>query len=107
MQDRSVSIRTTESNFRNAILQCSKTEIPHAKSRNNKVSNGIDVRIEKVGHVYKLCFMLMHVFRRISVKWRNLTRDILAYRAVVAPNFIEKASQILVSKEIICVIILI
>ena len=43
--------------------------------------------LEKVGTVCKLCFMLMLVFGRISVEWRNLTMDILAYRALLAPNF--------------------
>ena len=58
--------------------------------------------MEEVGTVCKLCFMLMHVFGRISVEWRNLTCDILAYRAVLAPNFAEKASLILVSIESMC-----
>ena len=47
MQDRSLSIKTTDVIFRNAILKCSKTElleISHAKSKNNKVSNGTGVR---------------------------------------------------------------
>ena len=35
--------------------------------------------LEKVRTACKLCFMLMHVFVRISVKWRNLAFDILAY----------------------------
>ena len=52
-------------------------------------------------------FILMHVFGRTSVEWRNLTMNILAYRAVLAPNFVEKASLILVSIEILCGIILI
>ena len=43
---------------------------------------------EKVGILSKLCFMSIYVFGRISVEWRNLTMNILAYRAVVAPNFI-------------------
>ena len=51
--------------------------------------------------------MLMHVFGRISAEWRNLTMDILAYRADLASNFVEKASRILVSIEIMCGIILI
>ena len=63
--------------------------------------------LEKVGTVCKLCFMLMHVFGRISVDWRNSTMDILAYRALLAPNFVEKASLILVSIEIMCGTILI
>ena len=81
MQDRSLSIRTTDAIFRNEILNCPKTEllaIPHAKSKNNKVSNDMMYELEKVGTVCKLCFMLMHVFSRISVEWRNLTMDILA-----------------------------
>ena len=57
--------------------------------------------LERVGTVCKLCFMLMHVFRRISVEWRNLTMDILAYRALSAPNFVEKASLILIRIEIV------
>ena len=32
--------------------------------------------LEKVEIVCKLCFMLMHVFGRISVEWRNLMMDI-------------------------------
>ena len=56
--------------------------------------------LEKVGTVCKLCFIFMHVFGRISVEWRNLTIDILAYRALLAPNFVEKASLILTSVEI-------
>ena len=58
--------------------------------------------LEKVGTVCKLCFMLMHVCGKIIVKWRDLTMDILAYRRVMAPNFLEKASLILVSIEILC-----
>ena len=54
-----------------------------------------------------MLIMLMHVFGRFSVEWRNLTMDILAYRALLAPNFIEKASLILISIEIMCGIILI
>ena len=52
--------------------------------------------IENVGTVCKLCFMLM--IGRISVKWGNLTMDILAYRALLAPNFVEKASLVPVSR---------
>ena len=63
--------------------------------------------LETVGTVCKLCFMLMHVFGRISVEWRNLTMCILAYRALLAPNFVEKAFIILISIEIMCGIILI
>ena len=63
--------------------------------------------LEKVGTGCKLCFMLMHVFGRISVEWRNLTMDILAYRTFLAPNFIEKTSLSLISIEIMCGIILI
>ena len=63
--------------------------------------------LEKVGTVCNLCFILMHVFGRIIVDWRNLTMDILAYRAVLAPNFVEKGFLILVSIKIICGIILI
>ena len=61
--------------------------------------------LEKVGTVCKLGFMLMRVFGRISVEWRSLTIDILAYRALLTPNFVEKASLILISIEIICGII--
>ena len=32
--------------------------------------------LETVGTVCKLCFMLMRVFGRISVEWRNLTMGI-------------------------------
>ena len=63
--------------------------------------------LEKVGTVCKLCFMLMRVFDRISVEWRSLTMDILAYRALLVLNFVEKASLILISIEIMCGIILI
>ena len=63
--------------------------------------------LEKVGTVCKLYFMLMRVFGRISVEWRSLTMDILVYRAILAPNFAEKASRILISIEIMCGIILI
>ena len=63
--------------------------------------------LEKVGTVCKLCFMLVRIFGRISVEWSNLTMDILAYRALLAQNFIEKSSLILVSIEIMCGIILI
>ena len=51
--------------------------------------------------------MLMHVFGRISVEWRNLTMTISVYRAVLAPNFVEKALLILVSVGNICGISLI
>ena len=63
--------------------------------------------LEKGGTVCKLCFMLMRVFGRISVEWRYLTMDILAYRALLAPNFVEKASVILISIEVMCGVILI
>ena len=63
--------------------------------------------LEKVETVCKLCFMLMRVFGRISVEWRNLTMDNLAFRALLAVNFVEKASLILISIEIMCGIILI
>ena len=53
--------------------------------------------LEKVGTAYKLRFMLMHVFGRISVEWRSLTMNILAYGAVLAPNFVDKTSLILIS----------
>ena len=62
---------------------------------------------EKVGTVCKLCFMLMHVFGRIGVEWRNFTMDILTYRALLASNFIENSSLILISIEIMSGIILI
>ena len=39
-------------------------------------------------------------FLIISVEWRNLMMDILAYQVLVAPNFTEKASLILISIEI-------
>ena len=58
--------------------------------------------MNKVGTVCKSCFMLMHVFGRISVVLHNLTMYILAYRAVLAPNSVEKASLILVSIDIMC-----
>ena len=63
--------------------------------------------LEKVGTVCKLYFMLMHVFGRISVEWRNLTMGILAYQALWAPNFVEKGSLILVSIQLMCGIIFI
>ena len=100
MQDRPLGIRTTDAIFLHAILKCSKTElleIPHAKSRNYKVSNGIGVRFGESGTMCKLRFMLMHVFGRISVEWRNLTMNTLAYRAVLAPNIVEKTSLFLIS----------
>ena len=50
--------------------------------------------------------MLMRVFGKISVEWRKLTMDILAYRAPLTPNIVEKASLILISIEIMCGIIL-
>ena len=52
-------------------------------------------------------YFLYCVFGRHSVEWHNLMMDILAYRALLAPNFIEKASLILISIEIMCGIILI
>ena len=52
---------------------------------------GLVCEFEKVGTACKLCFMLVHVFSRISVEWRNLTMNILAYRAVLAKKFVEKA----------------
>ena len=89
-----IFIRTTDAIFRNAILKCSKTElleILHAKSRKYEIFNGNCVRIRESRTVCKLCFMLMHVFGRIGVEWRNLTMDILAYRALLALNFVEKS----------------
>ena len=61
--------------------------------------------MENARTVCKICFVLMHVFGRISVEWRSLTFDIFAYRAVLAPHFAEKASLILVFIEIMCGII--
>ena len=58
--------------------------------------------LEKIGTVCKLSFMLMHFIGRISVERRNSTMDILACRALLAPNFVEKASLILISIEIMC-----
>ena len=52
-------------------------------------------------------FVLMHGFGRIIVVWCNLTMDILAYRALLAPNFVEKAFLILISVEIMRGIVLI
>ena len=63
--------------------------------------------LEKVGTVCKLCFMLKHVFGRISVEWRSLAMDIVAYRGLWAPNFFEKASLRLISIKIMCGIIFI
>ena len=63
--------------------------------------------LEKVRTVWKLYFMLMHIFDRISVEWPNLTMDILAYQAVLAPNCVEKGSLIILSIKIMCGIILI
>ena len=73
----------------------------------SKFLKALVCEFEKVGTVCNLCFMLMHVFGRISVEWRNLTINSFAYRAVLAPNFVEKASLILVSVEIMCGISLI
>ena len=100
MQERSLNIKTTDAIFCNAILKFFKTvrlEILHAKSRNNKTHKALVCELKKTRSVCKLCFMLMHVFGRISVGWRNLTFDILSYRAVLALNFAEKAPLILVS----------
>ena len=50
VQDRSLGNRTVDAIFGNTILKCSKTElleIPHAKSKTNKDSNGIGVRIRE------------------------------------------------------------
>ena len=85
--------------FQNGII-----EIPHAKVGIIKFLMAMVCELEKVRNVCKFCFMLMHVFGRISVEWCNLTMDILA---VLAPNFVEKASLILVSIEIMCGLILI
>ena len=63
--------------------------------------------LQKVGTVCKLDFYVDACFRKISVEWRYLTLKILAYRAVLAPNFVEKASLILFSVEIMCGISLI
>ena len=51
--------------------------------------------------------MLMQIFGRISVEWRNLTMNISVYRTNLAPNFVEKAFLILVSVGNICGISLI
>ena len=91
--------------FRNAILKCSKTElieIPRAKRSNNKVSNSIGVQTGVVGTVCQLPSMLMLVFGRISVRWHNSTMNILAYRAGLAQNFVEKDSLIRVSIKNMC-----
>ena len=77
------------------------------KAERIKFLMAMGCELEKVETVCKLCFMLMRVFGRTSVEWRNLTIDILAYRAFLAPNFVEKASLILISIEIMCRIILI
>ena len=110
MQDRYLSIRTTDTIFRNAILNVLKRN--YLKFHLQKVEiikflMAMVCELEKIGIVCKLCFMLMHVFDRISVEWRILTMDILAYRALLAPNFVEKTSLTLINIEIMCGIILI
>ena len=52
-------------------------------------------------------FYVDALFGRISVEWRNLTMKILAYGAALESNFVEIASLILVSIEIMFGIILI
>ena len=109
MQDHFLSIRTTDAIFRNAILKCSKREnlnVHMQKVEIIKFVMALVCVLEKVGTVCKLYFMLMHVFGRIRVEWRNLTMDILAIRAVLAPNFVERGSLVLVSMKIMCGIIL-
>ena len=39
---------------------------------------------------------------KVTIWVVHLTMDILAYRAFLAPNFVEKASLILTSVEIMC-----
>ena len=59
--------------------------------------------LEKVSAFCKLCFMLMQVFGRIKIEYCTLTMNILAFRAILALNFVEKACLILVSKTFLCV----
>ena len=61
MQEPSLSISSTDAIFHNAIVKCSKTEkleIPHAESRNNKVSNGIGVPFGESQNFLYIMFML-------------------------------------------------
>ena len=102
MQDRSLSIRTTDAIFHNAVLKCSKTvilEISDAKVEIVKFLMALVCGSEKGRAICKLRFMLMHIFGRINVERCNLRMNTLASRAVL--NFVEKAS-LLVSKEILC-----
>ena len=100
-KDRSLSIRTTNAIFHNAILKCSRTEILeiwYAKSWNKDFLMALVCELEKVRTVCEWRFILMHVFGRINVEWSNLS--ILASRVVFfLLNFGEKVSLILVSKE--------
>ena len=71
----SLSIRTADAIFRNVPKR------NYLKSNMQKVEiikflMALVCELEKVGTVCKLCLILMHVFGRISVKWRNLTMDI-------------------------------
>ena len=59
--------------------------------------------LEKVPALCKLCFMLMQVFGRTKIVYCTLTMNILAFRAILALNFVEKACLILVNKAIFCV----
>ena len=61
--------------------------------------------LERVGTLCNLCFIMMLVFGRISVEWRNWTMTFLAYRAVLAPKFVEKASLILVNRNYVGIIL--
>ena len=104
MQDRSLSIRTTDAIFHYAVLKYSKTvilEISDAKVEIIKFLMALVSGSEKGRAICKLRFMLMHIFGRIDVERCNLRMNTLAPRAVLSLNFVKKAS-LLVSKEILC-----
>ena len=98
MQERYLSIRTTDAIFRNIIFKYSKIvmfEFHMQKIEILKLLMSLVCETEKGRTVCKLCLMLMHAFGRVSVEWHKLTMDVLAYRGVLAPNFVEKISLIL------------
>ena len=67
MLDRSLSIRTTDANFRHAILKCSKTELLEFHMQKVEIIKFVMAMVcelEKVGTFCKLYFMLMHGFGR-------------------------------------------
>ena len=73
VQDRSLSIRTTDAIF---VMQFSNVPKLEVHMQIIKFLMALVCELEKVGTICKSCFMLLRVFGRITVEWRKLTMNI-------------------------------